>query len=134
MSFAYCARKSCYSSQRFRDRLWRDFVGDGIARIYGLENVMQPGELIEFAGGVSGIALNLEEGFRRRGDARRLHQHREGRRGQAHAGRIMSISVGGHGRPRSRCAGKSGRWQGRIEGLQHAIERIARRVSSNGSP
>ena len=35
-------------------------VGDGIARIYGLENVMA-GELIEFAGGVSGIALNLEE-------------------------------------------------------------------------
>ena len=35
-------------------------VGDGIARIYGLENVMA-GELIEFTGGVSGIALNLEE-------------------------------------------------------------------------
>ena len=35
-------------------------VGDGIARIYGLENVMA-GELIEFKGGVSGIALNLEE-------------------------------------------------------------------------
>jgi F-type H+-transporting ATPase subunit alpha len=30
-------------------------VGDGIARIYGLENVMA-GELIEFAGGVAGIA------------------------------------------------------------------------------
>src|ERR1700729_2643155 len=35
-------------------------VGDGIARVYGLENVMA-GELIEFAGGISGIALNLEE-------------------------------------------------------------------------
>src|SRR5204862_7766442 len=35
-------------------------VGDGIARIYGLENVMA-GELIEFKGGVSGIALKLEE-------------------------------------------------------------------------
>src|SRR5437899_8022941 len=35
-------------------------VGDGIARVYGLENVMA-GELIEFKGGVSGIALNLEE-------------------------------------------------------------------------
>src|SRR5579863_2215703 len=35
-------------------------VGDGIARVYGLENVMA-GELIQFKGGVSGIALNLEE-------------------------------------------------------------------------
>ncbi len=35
-------------------------VGDGIARIYGLNNV-QSGELIEFDNGVRGIALNLEE-------------------------------------------------------------------------
>jgi len=35
-------------------------VGDGIARIYGLENV-QAGEMIEFPGGVNGMALNLEE-------------------------------------------------------------------------
>jgi F-type H+-transporting ATPase subunit alpha len=35
-------------------------VGDGIARIYGLNNV-QSGELIEFDNGVQGIALNLEE-------------------------------------------------------------------------
>ena len=34
-------------------------VGDGIARIYGLERVMA-GELIEFDHGLSGIALNLE--------------------------------------------------------------------------
>ena len=34
-------------------------VKDGIVRIYGLENVMQ-GEMIEFPGGVYGIALNLE--------------------------------------------------------------------------
>jgi len=35
-------------------------VGDGIARIYGLDGV-QYGELIEFEGGLQGIALNLEE-------------------------------------------------------------------------
>jgi len=35
-------------------------VGDGIARIYGMNGV-QYGELIEFAGGMQGIALNLEE-------------------------------------------------------------------------
>ncbi|MEK7772817.1 MAG: F0F1 ATP synthase subunit alpha [Deltaproteobacteria bacterium] len=35
-------------------------VGDGISRIYGLEKAMS-GELIEFAGGLYGMVLNLEE-------------------------------------------------------------------------
>jgi F-type H+-transporting ATPase subunit alpha len=35
-------------------------VGDGIARLHGLENVMA-GELLEFPGDVMGMALNLEE-------------------------------------------------------------------------
>jgi F-type H+-transporting ATPase subunit alpha len=35
-------------------------MGDGIARIFGLENV-QSGELLEFPGGIRGVALNLEE-------------------------------------------------------------------------
>jgi F-type H+-transporting ATPase subunit alpha len=35
-------------------------VGDGIARVYGLENVMA-GELVEMTGGVMGMVLNLEE-------------------------------------------------------------------------
>ncbi len=35
-------------------------VGDGIARIYGLDNAMS-GELLEFENGVYGMALNLEE-------------------------------------------------------------------------
>src|SRR6188508_731829 len=34
-------------------------VGDGIARIYGLDNV-QAGEMVEFPGGIKGMALNLE--------------------------------------------------------------------------
>src|SRR5881398_4105855 len=34
-------------------------VGDGIARVYGLDNV-QMGEMVEFPGGVRGMALNLE--------------------------------------------------------------------------
>jgi F-type H+-transporting ATPase subunit alpha len=34
-------------------------VGDGIARVFGLDNV-QAGELVEFPGGVKGMALNLE--------------------------------------------------------------------------
>ncbi|MCA9396287.1 MAG: F0F1 ATP synthase subunit alpha, partial [Candidatus Omnitrophica bacterium] len=35
-------------------------VGDGIARVYGLNDVMA-GEMVDFEGGVNGIALNLEE-------------------------------------------------------------------------
>ncbi len=34
-------------------------VGDGVARVYGLDNV-QAGELVEFPGGIKGLALNLE--------------------------------------------------------------------------
>ncbi|MAF50068.1 MAG: F0F1 ATP synthase subunit alpha [Rhodospirillaceae bacterium] len=35
-------------------------VGDGIARVYGLDKV-QAGEMVEFPGGVKGMTLNLEE-------------------------------------------------------------------------
>src|SRR5579872_2734297 len=35
-------------------------VGDGIARLYGLEDVMA-GEMVEFSNGVKGLVLNLEE-------------------------------------------------------------------------
>ncbi len=34
-------------------------VGDGVARIYGLDNV-QAGEMVEFPGGIKGMTLNLE--------------------------------------------------------------------------
>jgi F-type H+-transporting ATPase subunit alpha len=36
-------------------------VGDGVARVHGLENCMS-GEMVEFSGGLKGLALNLEEG------------------------------------------------------------------------
>ncbi len=67
-------------------------VGDGIARIYGLEKVMA-GELIEFPHGVSGIALNLEEdqvGAVLLGDYTEIREGDEVRR----TGRIMSVPVG----------------------------------------
>ena len=35
-------------------------VGDGIARVYGLSGVMA-GEMVEFSGGIRGLAFNLEE-------------------------------------------------------------------------
>lgn len=36
-------------------------VGDGIAKIYGLDNA-QAGELVDFGDGVMGLVMNLEEG------------------------------------------------------------------------
>ena len=67
-------------------------MGDGIARIYGLENVMA-GELIEFPHGVSGIAMNLEEdqvGAVLLGDFAEIKEGDEVKR----TGRIMSVPVG----------------------------------------
>ena len=67
-------------------------VGDGIARIYGLERVMA-GELIEFPHNVAGIALNLEEdqvGAVLLGEYQEIKEGDEVRR----TGRIMSVPVG----------------------------------------
>src|SRR5581483_6943943 len=67
-------------------------VGDGIARIYGLENVMA-GELVEFGPETVGIALNLEEdqvGVVLLGDYSGVKEGDQVRR----TGRIMSIPVG----------------------------------------
>jgi len=67
-------------------------VGDGIARIHGLEKVMA-GELIEFPHNVSGIAMNLEEdqvGAVLLGDYTVIREGDEVKR----TSRIMSIPVG----------------------------------------
>jgi len=67
-------------------------VGDGIARVHGLDQVMA-GELIEFPHGVAGLALNLEEdqvGAVLLGDFSELKEGDEVRR----TGRIMSVPVG----------------------------------------
>src|SRR5205809_345243 len=67
-------------------------VGDGIARIYGLEKVMA-GELIEFPHNVAGIAMNLEEdqvGSVLLGDYTQIKEGDEVRRTR----RIMSVPVG----------------------------------------
>ncbi|MBZ5607042.1 MAG: F0F1 ATP synthase subunit alpha [Acidobacteriia bacterium] len=67
-------------------------VGDGIARIYGLENVMA-GEMVEFPHGVTGIALNLEEdqvGTVLLGEYQEIKEGDEVRR----TGKIMSVPVG----------------------------------------
>jgi F-type H+-transporting ATPase subunit alpha len=67
-------------------------VGDGIARIYGLENVMA-GELVEFGPDTVGIALNLEEdqvGVVLLGDFSNVKEGDQVKR----TGRIISIPVG----------------------------------------
>ena len=67
-------------------------VGDGIARLHGLDKVMA-GELIEFPHNVSGIALNLDEdevGAVMLGEYTEIKEGDEVRR----TGRIMSVPVG----------------------------------------
>ena len=67
-------------------------VGDGIARVYGLEKVMA-GELLEFPRGVMGLALNLEES---QVGVVLLGQYTEIREGNQvkRTGRIMEVPVG----------------------------------------
>ena len=67
-------------------------VGDGIARVYGLEKA-QAGELVEFDGGLQGIALNLEEdnvGVALMGSDRTVKEGDTVRR----TGRIADLPVG----------------------------------------
>lgn len=67
-------------------------VGDGIARIYGLNNV-RSGELVEFENGTQAIALNLEEdnvGVVLMGEYSEIKEGNKVRR----TGRIASIKVG----------------------------------------
>jgi F-type H+-transporting ATPase subunit alpha len=67
-------------------------VGDGIARVHGLENAMQ-GELLEFSNGVVGMALNLEES---NVGVVILGQYTDIREGDQvkRTGRIMEVPVG----------------------------------------
>src|ERR1700731_2546904 len=67
-------------------------LGDGIARVYGLDKVMA-GELLSFPHGVAGIAMNLEEdqvGVVLLGEYTEISEGDEVKR----TGRIMSVPVG----------------------------------------
>jgi F-type H+-transporting ATPase subunit alpha len=67
-------------------------LGDGIARVYGLDKVMA-GELLAFPHGVAGIAMNLEEdqvGVVLLGEYTEIKEGDEVKR----TGRIMSVPVG----------------------------------------
>ena len=76
-------------------------VGDGIARVYGLDRV-QAGEMVEFPNGIKGMALNLEtdnvgvvifgdDRDIREGDTRQAHRchRRRARRDAAFSGRVV---------------------------------------------
>src|SRR5437879_9544496 len=67
-------------------------LGDGIARVHGLDKVMA-GELLSFPHGIAGIALNLEEdqvGVVLLGEYTEIKEGDEVKR----TGRIMSVHVG----------------------------------------
>jgi F-type H+-transporting ATPase subunit alpha len=67
-------------------------IGDGIARIYGLENA-KAGELLEFPGGIQGMVLNLEEdnvGAALLGPDQKIREGDEVKR----TGRIVDVGVG----------------------------------------
>ena len=67
-------------------------LGDGIARIHGLDKVMA-GELIDFPKGVAGLAMNLDEdqvGAVLLGDYTEISEGDEVKR----TGKIMSVPVG----------------------------------------
>jgi F-type H+/Na+-transporting ATPase subunit alpha len=67
-------------------------VGDGVSRVYGLDDCMM-NELLEFPGGVRGVALNLEEdnvGCVLLGDATKVREGDEVRS----TGRIISVPTG----------------------------------------
>src|SRR5947209_4813711 len=67
-------------------------LGDGIARVHGLDKVMA-GELLEFGHGVAGLAMNLEEdqvGTVLLGDYTEIKEGDEVKR----TGRIMSVPTG----------------------------------------
>src|SRR5437667_3923495 len=67
-------------------------VGDGIARVYGLERVMA-GELVQFPHNIAGLALNLEEdnvGVVLLGEYQQIIEGDVVKR----TGKIMSVTVG----------------------------------------
>ncbi len=95
-------------------------VGDGIARVYGLDSV-KAGEMVEFPGGIKGMALNLESdnvGVVIFGEDRTIREgdtvKRTGSivdvrsaRGCSVAWSTVSASIDGKGRSPRRSAGSS---------------------------
>ena len=86
-------------------------IGDGIARVHGVENAMA-GEMLEFPHGVFGIALNLEEesvGAVLLGEFKEI---KEGDHGQAHRPHHLGAGRRRDARPRRQRARPADRRQG----------------------
>ena len=92
-------------------------VGDGIARVYGLDNV-QAGEMVEFENGVRGMALNLEIRQRRHRDLRQRPRDQGRPDRQAHPRHRRRAGRQGPARPRGRRARQSDRRQGPDQGRE----------------
>ena len=86
-------------------------VGDGIARVYGLENCMS-GELLEFPGEVYGMALNLEEDNVGAVIMGPRHRHQRGRYRQAYRHSRRGTCRRGFNRQSSKSSGAAYRRQG----------------------
>ena len=115
-------------------------VGDGIARIYGLDNV-QAGEMVEFDNGTKGMALNLEAdnvGVVIFGSDSEIS---EGSNGQAYRHDRRRSDRQGPSRPRRRRTRQSDRWQGpdriyrapprRGEGAGHHSAQVGARAGAD---
>ena len=108
-------------------------VGDGIARVYGLDGAMS-GELLEFPGGITGLVLNLESdnvGAALFGEVAAIKEGAHVKR----TGRIMEVPVGeAADRPRRERA-RASRWtaRGRSRRRTAAASRSRRRASSRAS-
>ena len=104
-------------------------VGDGIARVYGLDKV-QAGEMVEFPGGIRGMALNLEAdnvGVVIFGDDRSIKEGDTVKR----TGAIVEVPVGKGLLGRVVDAlGNPDRRQGPDQGRQHACASTSRRPAS----
>ena len=105
-------------------------VGDGIARVYGLDKV-QAGEMVEFPNGIKGMALNLESdnvGVVIFGDDSGIREGDTVKR----TGAIVDVPVGTRpARPRRRRARQSDRRQGPADRRRRAPASRSRRPASS---
>ena len=90
-------------------------TGDGIARVAGLPRTMA-NELLEFPGGLLGVAFNLDEARDRLHHLRRRRRHRGGRPGQADRAHPLGPGRRRVPRPGRRRPGPPARRQGRDRG------------------
>ena len=93
-------------------------LGDGIARLHGLDKVMA-GELLSFPARHRRTGAEPGRGFGGRGDSGRLHRAARRRRGQAHRQDSQRAGGRGHDRPRGERARQADRRQGadRVHGV-----------------